>query len=210
MKTKLFLIAALVIAVAMISCSEDDNNNEYYPLTKWVGGKWKLTKMRVVTTDTDFDNGWSKTETTDYSNDSIIYYFQFEKDYEFVDKYWTPKWKLIVHNNISSGFSDDIQESGEYFYKFRQYSTYQSERDNLSDWYSLPAPYAGNLNITNIDSSVVCFMHCYAYERGNANYLDVKESTDTMIISNNRDQGGWLYDENGNRIDWQKYFVRVK
>ncbi|MCL2039278.1 MAG: hypothetical protein FWG85_02485 [Bacteroidetes bacterium] len=195
-----------VVLIAITSCKDEDN----LAPTPWVGGKFKLIKMRVVTTNSDIDSGWSKTETTDYSKDSIIYDFQFEENYNYVDTYWTPIWKLIVHNCIPTGLPNDIQESGEYFYQFRQpgygYSVYVDRFSTKTIAESSPE-MGYNLKISSNNDVMVYSVDCFASSYARTG-VDIKRTTDTINIGTN----GYGYnfrDEYGNSIKWTKIFVRT-
>ena len=198
MKTKILLLASLICLFGFTSCKDDNET----PPTKWVGGSWKLVKMRVYTTFADPDSGWSKTETTDYSKDNIIYNFQYEKDYKYVDGFWTPKFKLIVHNYIPTGLPDDIQEGGEYFYQFCQpgYANYSSNN-------AMPPLDAYNLRISSVDDAINYCIWCSANEVRTG--VSIDNSTNKMNIGTG--YYNQFYDSTTRTtIQWTKYFVKIK
>ena len=198
----LFVVIIGVVSITNTSCKEDcpDYVLRNKPPTQGVGGNWMLVKMRVVTTCPDLDSGWSKTETTDYSKDSIIYEFQYEKPYKKVDIHWTPKYKLIVYNCIPTGLLGDIQESGEYFYQFRQ------PGDSFTSD-CLHIDYNCNLKIYDIDHQSIGNLWGFATTNFRTS-VDIKELTDTMNIGTG--QTGQYSDKSGNIIQWTKIFVRIK
>ncbi|MPM42329.1 hypothetical protein SDC9_88994 [bioreactor metagenome] len=183
-KKSILIIIVLLILNVFSSCGEDCPTRQ---VEQWTGGYWKLVKV-VRTTISDFEN--LKTDTIDYSKNDVIYEFQCQENYKKVDFHWTPKFKLIIHNYISSGFPNDIQEGGEHFYQFRQPSDYFLPDCSHID-------YNSNLKIE--DMNFLC--------RGR-DHMDIGISDDSMIIFTG--QIHQFIDEHGNEVRWEKHFVRIK
>jgi hypothetical protein len=167
---KTILLAGLIAMFMLVSaCTEEEEPDIISnPLSET---SWKLIRMEV-TTNSDYENK----EIIDYSNDSIIYVFTSENG-------------LFIHNFVSTGFPDDIQESG--IGDYQSPHPYKYSCQERVDDGGCPPPPPPVLSISNKVFDCNC---------------NIDKTTDTMYIASYLG----FTNENGDRIRWTKYLVRIR
>ena len=205
MKTKILLLASLICLFGFTSCNDSNintkNENNLQSENPLAGTKWKLVRMEITAMYDDY------VEIIDYSKDNVIYDFEFQENYEKLGHYTSPA-TLVIHNNIPSGFYNDIlQESGKYLYQYRQRDDYfypdGSHTDYGSNFY---VGKYGEVDVDSISGFIVGGKGTWCTPIGNYGSNDILNTTDTISFWNS--QGTLVIDNKD--ILWSKILVKIK
>jgi len=209
MYKKILITTTLLCLIGLATACKDevfDNQKSKTPTLQdeenpLAGTKWKLIRMEL-TTNLDFENR----EIIDYSMYNVIYDFEFQEDSQKIGYHWTQPANLVVYNNLTSGFPNDLLlEDGKYFYSFRQPSDYFYP-DGMHTDYNTNIKIGKHIGVSGFITDAIPFLWCTALSSDSYGFSDISNATDTIRFGNSQ---GTLIIE-GNCIMWNVIFVLIK